>query len=152
MRSSTLNPPTKKGCDSSSTNVQYDASNQGDSLSHAHAEDRDLAAIVLDGGIANACIALWVSWARADHQLCRVLRDQVFEGNLIVSVYSHGRAFEDKVLIHIPGEGIVVVNEYNVGSARYRRRWRRIAGRMVNQREGGHFGWYAAPTPAVLEA
>jgi len=103
------------------------------SLAHAHAEDRDLAAIVLDGRIANACILLGVSWAWADYQLCRVFSDEIFEGNLVISVYGHFRAFEDEVLVDIPSERVVVVNEYYVGSGGDGRRGCGVAGRVVDE-------------------
>ena len=124
--------------------MPYDTNNQDDSLSHAHAEDWNLAAIVLDSRIANACIALWMSRSGTDYQLGRILCDQLFDSDLIVSVYSHGRAFEDEVLIHVPGEGVVVVNEYNVGSGRYWWRGGGVVGRMVNQCEGRQGGWFLA--------
>ena len=103
------------------------------SLAHAHAENRDLAAVVLDGRIANARILLRVSWTWADYQLCRVFRDEIFEGNFVISVHGHFGAFEDEVLVDIPSERVVIVNEYDIGSGGYRRRWCGVAGRVVDE-------------------
>jgi hypothetical protein len=111
---------------------------QNNLLSHAHAENRNLAAKVLDGLVANTGIPLWMSRARADYQLGRLLGDQVVECDFVIAVYGHGRALKDEVLVDIPGEGIVVVNENNVGSGRYWWRRVRISRRMVDQLEGRH--------------
>ena len=73
-------------------------------LTHADTKDRDFSTEVLDCSIADSCIGLWVAGAGTDHQLGRLLRDQVFNGNLVIAVNGHGSTFEDQVLIDVPGE------------------------------------------------
>lgn len=117
-----------------------------DSLAHAHAEDGDLAAVVLDGGIADAGVARGVSRARAHDQLGGILSYELFEGDLIVSEDSDGGALEDEVLVDIPGEGVVVVDEDDVGGGRKGSGGDGVVGRVVNEGVGRHSGrgWRAA--------
>jgi len=84
------------------------------SLSHAYAEYGYLSAKVLDGVIADTRIFFGVSWTWADYELGRVLGNQLIQGNLVVAVYRHHGALEDEILVHIPGERIVVINENDI--------------------------------------
>lgn len=94
-----------------------------------------------DGGIADASISCRVAGARTDDQLGGVLRDEVVEGDLVVAHHGHGGAFEDEVLVDVPGEGVVVVDQDNVAGGGDGRRGLGMAGRVVDDRQrGGHGG------------
>lgn len=88
---------------------------------------------MLDGIVADASVLFWVSRAWADHQLCGLLCDEVVEGDFVVAVYGDIGALEDEVLVHVPGEGVVVVDEDNIRGRGYGRGGGRIAGRMVDE-------------------
>ena len=53
-----------------------------------------------------------------DDDLSRILLDQFLNSNLVVSDDLHGGAFKHKILINVPGEGIIVVDHDQSG-----RRW-----------------------------
>lgn len=46
-----------------------------------------------------------------DDELGGILRDKLVEGDLVVAEDCHIGALEDKVLVDVPGEGIIVVYE-----------------------------------------
>jgi hypothetical protein len=95
---------------------------------------------VLDGGIADAGILLWVSRAWADDQLCGVGRNQLLDGDFVVAEDGDVGAFEHEVLVDIPGEGVVVVDEDQVRGGRNRRRRGRVLGRVVDEGKCGRHG------------
>ena len=56
-----------------------------------------------------------MAWTRTDNQLCWLLRNELLECDLVVAVYCDCRAFEDEVLVDIPGEGVIIINHDQVG-------------------------------------
>lgn len=57
----------------------------------------------------------------ADDELGGFLGYQLVESDLVVPVYGNFGALKDEVLVHIPGEGVVVVYEDKVRGGRDRR-------------------------------
>lgn len=102
-------------------------------LSHANAKNRNFAAEVLDCLIANAGIFFRMAWPGADDQLSRLLGDQLFECDFIIAVDGHGGAFKDEVLVHIPSERVIVVDQDNIGGSVDRWRGVRMARGMVDE-------------------
>ena len=77
---------------------------------------------------------------RTDDELGGVLCDQLIESDFIVAVDGDSCAFEDEVLVDIPGERIVVVNENQVGCSRNWRSGRGMARRVVDEVQHSHVG------------
>lgn len=113
---------------------------QGDSLAHAHAQHGNLALEVAYGGVADSGIALRVAGPGADDQLRGVLRDELVERGFVVADHRHGRTFQCEVLVDIPGEGVVVVDQDHVGGGGDGRRGLGMVGRMVDDWQCGHRG------------
>lgn len=63
---------------------------------------------------AYAGIGRGMTWPGTDNELGRVLLDQLIDGDLVVSEDVNGSAFENEVLVDIPREGVVIVDEYEV--------------------------------------
>lgn len=57
-----------------------------------------------DGISADTGIGGGMTRARADNELCRVLLDQLLNGNLIISENVNRGPLQDEVLIDIPSE------------------------------------------------
>lgn len=55
-----------------------------------------------------------MTWPGTDNELGRVLLDQLIDGDLVVSEDVNGSAFENEVLVDVPREGVVIVDEYEV--------------------------------------
>lgn len=91
---------------------------------------------MLNGCIANASVLFRVSRTWADDKLSGLLCDELIKGNLIIAIDSYECTLKDKVLIDVPGERVVVVNEDDIGGGGYRRRGVGIARRVVNQADG----------------
>lgn len=51
---------------------------------------------------------------RADNKLCRVLLYQLFDADLIIPKDMNRSSFKDKVLIDIPSERVVVVDQNEI--------------------------------------
>lgn len=66
---------------------------------------------MLDGVSAYAGVGLGVARPGTDDELGGILRDKLVEGDLVVAEDCHIGALEDKVLVDVPGEGIIVVYE-----------------------------------------
>lgn len=110
----------------------------GNSLSHADAEDGNLSSKVPDSITTKARICLWVARARADHQLGRLLGDELVKSDLVIPVYRDGGTFQHEVLVDIVREGVVVVDEDEVGGGGEGRRWFRVVGRVINDLQRSH--------------
>lgn len=121
--------------------VMKEFQEDGDLLSHTYAKDGDLAAVVLNGLIANTGVSLRVAWARAHDELCGVHGDEFLQRDLIVAIYCDRCALEDEVLVHVPGEGVIIVDKDDIRCGWDRRRRIGIAWRVVDQLEGRHCGW-----------
>lgn len=67
---------------------------------------------------ADPRVCLGMARTRANDQLRRVLLDELIESNLIIPEYSYGSSLENEVLVNIPGKGVVVVYEDNIGCGR----------------------------------
>lgn len=65
---------------------------------------------------AHSRVGLGMPRSRADDDLCRLLGNQFLYRNLVISIDSNSGAGENEVLVNVPGERIVVVNEDEVGS------------------------------------
>jgi hypothetical protein len=102
------------------------------SQSHADTEDGDLASKVLDSISTDARIRLRMARSWADYQLGRLLGDQLLQGDLIIAEDMDSGTLKNKVLVNVPGEGVVVVDEDEVGSSWDRRRRVRLLGGVVN--------------------
>lgn len=85
-------------------------------LTHAHTKYGYLACKVADGILADACVCIRMARSGTDDKLCGILRYQVFQGDLIISVDGHCCTFEHKVLVNIPGEGVIIVDKDDVFS------------------------------------
>lgn len=73
-------------------------------LAHADTEYRYLSSKVSDGIPTYAGVTYRMTGAGADDELSGIFGDQLFEGDLIVSIYCNCCAFKDEILIYIPGE------------------------------------------------
>lgn len=113
-----------------------------DSLSHTHSKHGNLASKVADGILADSRVCLGMSGARADDELCRFLRNQFLESNFIISIDGDSGAFKDEVLVYVPGERVVVVDQDKVGSCGDGCGRRRMAGRVVYQFQTRHSGLF----------
>lgn len=87
---------------------------------HANAQDRDLASKVPDDIPTDARVRGGVAGAGTDDDLGWVLFDQLFQGNLVIAEDMDRGALQNQVLVDIPGEGIIVVDQDEIG-----RRWDR---------------------------
>lgn len=67
-----------------------------------------------DGISAHAGIGARVTRPGADNELGRVLLDQLIDSDLVVSEDVNSSSFENQVLIDVPREGIVIVDEDKV--------------------------------------
>ena len=76
--------------------------------------------------------------ARTDDQLCRLLVYELLERHLIIAVYCDGRPLEQEVLVDIPCERVVIVDEYEVVGSRQTGSSNRLVGRVVDERRGRH--------------
>lgn len=114
------------------------AQRRSDSLAHADAKNRNLAAEVFDSSITDTRVSFWVSRPWADHQLGRILSDQLLERNLVIAVHGDGCAFKDQVLVDIPGERVIVIDQNDVRSGWNGQRWIGMARRVVCKLESGH--------------
>lgn len=71
-------------------------------------------------------------------KLSGILGCDFFEGDLIIAIDGDIGALEHKVLVDIPGEGVVIVDEDEVGCCGKWFGGRRMERRMVDQVEIGH--------------
>lgn len=98
---------------------------------------------MLDCHTADTSVRLRMTWARANYQLSRLLRDQIFQGNLIVAENSDLSPFEDQILVNVIRERVVIVNEDDVGCAVQLRGSGRMVGEWSTRSE--------APMTAILK-
>lgn len=80
-------------------------------LSQADTKDGYLATEIPYDFIADARIRIWMTWARADHNLCRFLADQFFESDLIISIDRDCGTLQHQILIDVPGERIKIIHD-----------------------------------------
>lgn len=92
-----------------------------DLLAHADTKDGNLPSEMLNRVTADARVGTGMARARADDQLCGLFCDQFIQRNLVISEDGHIGALEHQVLVDIPSEGIVVVNQYKVGCSWHQR-------------------------------
>lgn len=103
-----------------------------DSQSHADTEYGDLSCKMADGISADAGIGGGMTGAGADDELSRLLLDQCVQRNLVISEDVDYGTLEDKVLVYVPREGVVVVDEDEVRGGRNGRRGLRLVGGVVD--------------------
>lgn len=86
---------------------------------------------MLDGLIAYASVPFWVSRTWTDDKLSGILGDQLGERDFVIAIDGDGCAFEDEVLVDVPGERVVIVYQDDIGcGGNWRRRvW--MAGRVI---------------------
>jgi hypothetical protein len=82
-----------------------------DLQSHTDAENGNLASKVTNGISTDPGIGAGVSGPRADDDLSWFLGNELLDGYLVVSVDVNNSTLEDEVLVDIPGERVIVVNE-----------------------------------------
>lgn len=109
-----------------------------DSLAHADAENGDLSGKMSNRISANSRICVRMTRARTNDELSRIQRNELFDGDLVVPVDSYGCPLQSEILVDIPGERVIIVDEDEVGSIRKRRSWRRLLRRMINKVESRH--------------
>lgn len=111
------------------------ATKRGDDslLAHTDAKHWYLAAEIFDCGIADARISLGMTWTGADDQLRWLLCDQLVDGDLVIAIDSDSCAFQHQVLVHVPGKGVIIVDQNEVGSALKLLGLGGMVGRMVDQ-------------------
>ncbi len=75
-----------------------------------------------DGISADTGVGSGVPRARAYNELCGILLDEFLDADLVISEDMNGGALEHEILVNVPGERIVVVNQNKIRSRRDRRR------------------------------
>ena len=103
-----------------------------DLLPHADPKNGDPAGEVPDGIATYARIGVWVAGTGTYDQLSGFLCDELLQRNLVVPKDGDGRALEDKILVDVPGKGIIVVNEDEVGCCGHRQCWLRVLWRVID--------------------
>jgi len=93
----------------------------GDSLSHTDPKHGYLAAEMTDRVFAEARIGFGVARPRTYNKLRWFLLDKLMKRDLIIAVDRNIGAFENEILVHIPRERIVIVDQDEVGGSRERR-------------------------------
>lgn len=82
---------------------------------HTNSQDRDLAGEVADDIAADAGVGLRVARTRADNDLGGILLGQFLHSDLVVSEDMNSGTGKHKVLVNVPSERVVVVNEDQIG-------------------------------------
>lgn len=59
---------------------------------------------------------------RTDDDLCRVEVDNLLKSDLVVPIDGATSAFEDKELVDVPGERVVIVDQDDIGTGNRRTR------------------------------
>lgn len=90
-------------------------------LSHADPKYGNFASKVADSIAADARIGLRMSRAGTDDQLSGLLGNELLEGDQVVPKDGDGSALQYQVLVDVVCEGVIVVNEDEVGSGGDRR-------------------------------
>lgn len=108
------------------------------SLSHTDSENRNLAGEMLDSISAYSGVGAWVTRARADDQLCWILSNEFLHSDLVIAVNCNCCALKHKVLVNVPGEGVVVIDHNKVGSIFERRHGGMALGGMVDELKRRH--------------
>lgn len=73
-----------------------------------------------------------MAWSRTDNQLCWLLRYELLQSDLVVTVDCDCCAFKDEVLVDIPGERVIIVNHDKVGGILERCDSGVLAGGVIN--------------------
>lgn len=115
------------------------------SQAHTNSQDRDLSRKVPDGIAADTGVSLGVSWARTDDKLSGIDLDQFLDGDLVVPEDVHGCPLEHQILVDVPGERVIVVNEHQIGRCGNRCSRLRLVRRVVNDFVRGHFSEILLP-------
>ena len=100
-------------------------------LAHADAEHGDPAGEVPDCVPADAGVRDGVARPGTHDQLRRSQRDQLLQRDLVVAVDRHLGPLEHEVLVDVPGEGVIVVDEHQVRSRGDRGRRIGVVGGVV---------------------
>lgn len=95
---------------------------------------------MLDGVSTYTGIGGWMTGPWAYDELGRVLCNELRQRDLVIPEDGDCCPLKDEILIDIPGEGIIVVNQHEVRSRGNRRRWLRVLWRVVDNVQGGHLG------------
>lgn len=77
---------------------------------------------------------------RTNDELRRLLCDELLYGNLIIAEDMDSSAPKHEVLVDVPGEGVVVVDEDEVRGCGYRGRRVRLLRRVIDNIDGRHLG------------
>lgn len=101
----------------------HNCSTDGNLLSHTDSEDWYLATEIPDGVDTYPYISVncWMAGAGTDYELCWPHCNQLIKLNLIVAENTDSRALKYKVLVDIPGEGVIVIDENEIDTCRNQR-------------------------------
>lgn len=114
-----------------------------DLLAHADTEDGDLASKMSNDISANARIRVRMAGPGTDDKLGWLFGDELVNGDFVVPDHLTFGTGEAQVLVDIPSEGVIVVNEDQVGSCRDRVSRLGVVRGVINQISlvrGRHFG------------
>lgn len=67
-----------------------------------------------DGISTDAGIGCGVAWTRTDDELSRVLLNKLVNCYLVIAKDMHCGSLQDEILVDVPSEGVVVVDEDQV--------------------------------------
>lgn len=95
---------------------------ESDSLAHADTKDRDLSCKMSNDIAADTRIGLRVARSRADDNLGWLFGDELLDGDLVVPDHITLGTRKAQVLVDVPGERVIVVNENQIRS-----RWNRVS-------------------------
>jgi hypothetical protein len=82
--------------------------------SHAYTKDRNLAGEMSDSIPAHAGIGGGMAWPGTNNELCWVFLDQFLHSDLVISEDVNGSSLENEILVNVPSERIVIVDEDDV--------------------------------------
>lgn len=86
-------------------------------LAHANPKHGNFTAKILDGRLADTRVSVWMARPGADNQLSRLLCDQFLQGDFVIAVDGDGRTLQDEVLVDIPGERVIVIDQNDIGGS-----------------------------------
>ena len=93
----------------------------GDNVqAHTDAKDGNFACEVTDGITADARVGRRVARSGTDNELGRLLLYQLLYGNFIVSEDVNGGALQDKILVDVPGERVIIINQDEIRRRQHR--------------------------------
>jgi hypothetical protein len=102
------------------------------SQSHANSKNWDFTSKVSDHIPAYTRVRAGVTGSRANNNLGRVLLNEFVQCDLVIAEDMDSSALQDKILVNIPREGVVVIDQDEIGSSGDRRRGLRLVWRVIN--------------------